>query len=100
MWAIIEWDKMSVEFSEGNYLIHIKFPFGNSPKRAFEENTIRIPEGWEIQKLGKRWAVLLIRRSYKQQIAPFLKSIYDKLYMESKEYFLIGQIDLRNGGGC
>ncbi len=98
-WAILERDKMSVEFSEGNYLIRIKFPLGNSPKGAFKENKIRIPEGWEIQKLGKRWAVLFVRRTHKEQITPFLKSIYDKLYVESEEYCLIGQIDLRDGGG-
>jgi len=98
-WAMIEWDKMSVEFSGGNYLIHIKFPRGNSPKRAFEENKIKIPEGWEVRKLGKRWAVLYVTRTHKEQIAPFLKSIYEKLYTGSEEYYLIGQINFRDGGG-
>ena len=91
-WAIVEWDKMSVELSEGNYLVSIKFPSENSPKIIFKENIIRITEGWTIEKLGRRWATLYVRRINKETIAPFLYSFYDNFYGEFKNYRLIGDI--------
>ena len=99
-WTILEWDKMSVRLTKVNYFIRVKFPLENSAKRAFEENEIRISEGWEIQKLSKRWAILYVARTHKKQIAPFLNSIYEKFYTEFKDYFLIGEITLREEGGA
>ena len=92
-WAIVEWDKMSVELSEGNYLVRIKFPSQNSPKRIFEENKNRITEGWTIEKLGRRWVKLFVQRDHKDTIAPFLNSFYENFYGELENYHLIGDIE-------
>jgi hypothetical protein len=84
---------MSVELTEGHYLVSIKFPPEYSPKRIVGENKIRIPEGWTIEKLSRRWAEFYVETVHKETIAPFLKSFYENFYAEFENYLLIGDIN-------